>query len=396
MRRRLPVLLVAIALGAVATGSLHAWVAYTAARWPGGATMTLNRSSVANVSASQAAAAIQTAMSAWNNAGAKMALALSGGDTNANQIANDGVSAIFFRPDSNGSAIATTYAWWYNNVIIESDIVFWNGGRVFFAGSSGCSGGYYIEDVAAHELGHVVGLDHSSFVDANGQTATMYPTTGQCDQNFRSLSSDDIGGIRSLYGVGSSGTGGTGASSPPQITSPAPGSTLTGSSQSFTWTAGTGASELWLHLGSTPGGRDLFEKGLTGSSITATGLPTDGRPIYATLWFVQNGAWQYATASYTAAASGSTGTLMLTSPAAGSTLSGSSQTFTWTAGTGATELWLHLGSTPGGRDLFEKGLTGSSITATGLPTDGRTIYATLWFVQNGAWQHANATYTAFR
>src|SRR4029079_9288839 len=93
------------------TGSLHAWVAYTTARWPGSATMTLNRSSVANVSASQAAAAIQTAMSAWNNAGAKMTLSLSGGDTNVNQLANDGVRAIFFSPDRTGSADAPTSNW---------------------------------------------------------------------------------------------------------------------------------------------------------------------------------------------------------------------------------------------------------------------------------------------
>ena len=80
----------------------------------------------------------------------------------------------------------------------------------------------------------------------------------------------------------------------------------------------------------------------------------------------------------------------------GSTLSGSSQTFTWTAGSGASQLWLYLGSTAGGKDLLEKALSGSSITATGLPTDGRRIYATLWFVQNGSWQHTDTTYTAFR
>jgi hypothetical protein len=41
-----------------------------------------------------------------------------------------------------------------------------------------------------------------------------------------------------------------------------------------------------------------------------------------------------------------------------------------------------------------QGLTGSSSTATGLPTGGRSIYATLWLVQFGARQHANATYIA--
>ena len=109
MRRHLPVLLAAVALCAAATSGLHAWGAYTTARWPSSstATFTLNRSSVTNVSASQAAAAIQTALSAWNNTGANVRLALSGGDTNSNQLTYDGVNAIFFRQDSNGSAIAS-------------------------------------------------------------------------------------------------------------------------------------------------------------------------------------------------------------------------------------------------------------------------------------------------
>jgi len=111
------------------------------------------------------------------------------------------------------------------------------------------------------------------------------------------------------------------------------------------------------------------------------------------LWFVQNGAWQHTDATYTAA--GGT-TPALTSPAAGSTLSGASQTFTWTAGTGISSFWLYLGSVAGGKDLLEQSLgSGSSVTATGLPTDGRIIYATLWWWANGGWEHADATYTAF-
>jgi len=202
------------------------------------------------------------------------------------------------------------------------------------------------------------------------------------------------------YTAASSGGTTTGGTGTPTLTSPAAGSTLSGSTQTFTWSAGS-ASQLWLYLGSTAGGKDLLELALgSGSIYTASGLPTDGRRIYATLWFVQNGSWQHADTTYTAAGSGGTGSTgtapTLTSPVSGSTLSGSSQTFTWTAGSGASQLWLYLGSTAGGKDLLEKALSGSSITATGLPTDGRRIYATLWFVQNGSWQHTDTTYTAFR
>ena len=44
-------------------------------------------------------------------------------------------------------------------------IVFWDGGFQFFAGSTGCSGGFYDEDIVAHGSGH-----------STVTGATMYPS----------------------------------------------------------------------------------------------------------------------------------------------------------------------------------------------------------------------------
>ena len=106
----------------------------------------------------------------------------------------DQVNLVMFRNASNGSAIATTYWWSSGNRIVDADIVFWDGAFRFFAGTTGCSGGFYIEDIAAHEFGHVLGLGHSASSDA-----TMYYATSSCNTGNRSLHPDDIAGVRALY-----------------------------------------------------------------------------------------------------------------------------------------------------------------------------------------------------
>jgi hypothetical protein len=116
---------------------------------------------------------------------------------------NDGVNVVMFRNASSGSAIATTYWWSSGSRIIDADIVFWDGGFKFFAGSTGCSGGFYIEDIAAHEFGHALGLGHSALTGA-----TMYPSVSSCATGNRTLDPDDVAGVEALY---------------PPVFSPAPG-----------------------------------------------------------------------------------------------------------------------------------------------------------------------------
>src|SRR4029079_13232421 len=106
----------------------------------------------------------------------------------------DATNLVLFRNASSGSAIATTYWWSSGSRIIDADIVFWDGGFQFFAGSSGCSGGFYIEDIAAHEFGHALGLGHSA-----STSATMYPSVSTCSAGNRTLDADDIAGAVAIY-----------------------------------------------------------------------------------------------------------------------------------------------------------------------------------------------------
>ena len=78
----------------------------------------------------------------------------------------------------------------------------------------------------------------------------------------------------------------------------------------------------------------------------------------------------------------------------GSTLHGSSSTFIWTAGTGVSQVWLDVGTTTGGNQIYAASEgTGTSQTVTGIPTNGSTLYVRLWSLVGGAWSYTDYTYT---
>lgn len=181
-----------------------------------------------------------------------------------------------------------------------------------------------------------------------------------------------------------------------ELTTPPPGSSLTSSTVTFQWIGGTGVTQYGLHLGTSPGGSDLFTQGgHSGLSATVAGLPTDGRTIYARLWSQVSGSWLYGDYTYTARSTSTTGPGQVTTPPPSSTLTASTVTVEWTGGSGATDYWLYVGTTPGGNELFSQGAgTNLRMTVTGLPTDGRALYLRLWSLINGTWQVRDYTYSA--
>jgi hypothetical protein len=104
-----------------------------------------------------------------------------------------------------------------------------------------------------------------------------------------------------------------------------------------------------------------------------------------------NGVWQ--SKDYTYTESGTPTLAVLTSPTPGTQLGGSSVTFTWTAGTGVSSYGLWLGTSVGAFNLYNSGpTTALTATATGLPTNGTTIYARMFSMINGVWQSKDYTY----
>jgi hypothetical protein len=112
------------------------------------------------------------------------------------------------------------------------------------------------------------------------------------------------------------------------------------------------------------------------------------------LWSWINGAWLSNDYTYTAYTAAGSEKAVMQSPAPGTTLAGAATKLSWSSGVGVASWALWIGSNPDTYDVYagwEPGLW----RALMLPTDGRTLYVTLWSFLNGVWQPNAYTYTAF-
>jgi hypothetical protein len=177
------------------------------------------------------------------------------------------------------------------------------------------------------------------------------------------------------------------------LISPAPGTALSATTATFTWTVTAGADQYWLDVGSALGTGDIFAGATASTTKAVSGVPCDGRTLYVQLYTHINDAWASPRRYTYTAPSGCYS--ILTTPTPGTVLPSSSVTFNWSAANGADQYWLDIGSTIGGSDLWRGALTTTSQLVSGLPCDGRTINAQLFTHTNGAWSIPQRyTYTA--
>ena len=245
MRRRvLPVLaLVALASSVSVQGWTsdgHKWAANTVLYY-------VNPQSI-YVSPGAAISAVQQAAAGWSQQTSANIQLVYGGTTSGSSLTLNNKNEVFFRNGSNGANVAETYYWWDGTgKIVEADIVFYEGAFHFYT-VSGCSGGIYVENVAIHEFGHVLGLLHSSVPGA-----TMAPSmSSYCDMTQLTLEADDIAGIESLYPPSS----GTPAPSAPASLSVAQNSASPSTSLVLTW-ADTASVESGFRVERSSGGGAL-------------------------------------------------------------------------------------------------------------------------------------------
>jgi hypothetical protein len=175
------------------------------------------------------------------------------------------------------------------------------------------------------------------------------------------------------------------------MTSPVNGSTLAGASQTFSWN-NSGASLYQVWVGTTTGAFDIgFSPQTAITTATITGIPTIGSTIHVRLYSLNGATWTFNDYTYTA--SGTPVAATMVSPANGSPLAGSIQTFTWTnSGDSMYQVWV--GSTVGASDLgFSPQTSGTTATIAGLPATG-TVYVRLWSLNGSTWSFNDYTYTA--
>ena len=291
---------------------------------------------------------------------------------------NNGYNNVFFSSAIYGrsfgsSTLAVTTNWYRvsNNARVEADVLFntafsWNSYSGATRRSSAGGNLYDIRRVALHEFGHVLGLDHP---DDYGQSVAAIMNSRISD--IDSLQSDDIAGVRALYG-------GSGAPQSPPGPPSGLSTSASGSTVYLSWTApssGGAASAYVIEAGSSSGLANLanFSTGNTSTSFSSGGV---GNGSYYLRVKATNAAGTSGASNESRLVVGSGGCTAPPLAPTGFLLTGNSGgtiSFVWSASASATTYVIEAGSTTGGTNLAIADL-GSPGTAAIFSGIGRGTY----------------------
>jgi hypothetical protein len=213
-----------LVLTLMGTSAASAYVLLSPARrwFPTPVAITVDSGGVASVTDStQGVSATIAGINWWNSGGVNVANPSSG---NADYVLGDGQSDLVFSDPlriCTGNCLAATTTGYYNTgstgvctysgggsrtlaQITDSDVAFNLSYNYSTPGEpDGCSSEIYIDSVASHEFGHVIGLGHSS-----SSAALMYASVAYCSHKV--VVSDDNAGRDQLYNCSSWTPGGGG------------------------------------------------------------------------------------------------------------------------------------------------------------------------------------------
>jgi hypothetical protein len=170
---------------------------------PSNVSIVLQADGSADVPGDSDTIALRNAIAAWNEApltGATLVENTSPSAQASTNWSSSGIHLVMF-DESNDSGwfpggsgiVAITPLWFVSDGRITDADILYNGSDFQFTTSLE-PGAFDIQDVGVHELGHFLGLDHSGHAGAS-----MYPYVDSSVILHRSLSDDDIAGVRSIY-----------------------------------------------------------------------------------------------------------------------------------------------------------------------------------------------------
>jgi hypothetical protein len=167
---------------------------------------TANPRNSSGITEAQVDTELRSAIASWNAAGANASGGYSQNVGYPAASGNDGVNAVYFASNSSRNldwgVVAVTEVLYYTNSgqIVETDIVF-NDRQYLFTNTVGDTGkniggriAIYLRDVAAHEIGHAFGIDHTT---VNNSSLVYTAFSGQFN-----LSNDDKTALRTAYPAG--------------------------------------------------------------------------------------------------------------------------------------------------------------------------------------------------
>jgi hypothetical protein len=180
-----------------ATGAPLHWAAPTAI------SIVINAAGSDDITDGSHFTALRNAIDAWNHAGGTIEHIVE--DTSPAQEARtdfqatdihlmlfDETNASGYFPNGSGT-VALTPVWFLaDGTITDADVLFNGNGFQFTTNEQ--PGRFDVQDVATHELGHFLGLDHSGWAGAS-----LYPYVDPSVILHRSLSLDDVHGARDMY-----------------------------------------------------------------------------------------------------------------------------------------------------------------------------------------------------
>lgn len=146
--------------------------------------------------------AVRLAFKEWNAAlGGSLELTETAGpnptsknvnDLSTHRVVFDSNDQTGYFPVETGIVAITPIHFSAANVIVDADIIFNERDHTFSTNLKSFT--FDVRDVATHEIGHFIGLDHSPL-----PAASLYPYVDYQQTAHRSLSEDDILGARALY-----------------------------------------------------------------------------------------------------------------------------------------------------------------------------------------------------